>query len=415
MNSANIKVIALKVRRLFYLKSTSIFDFILFQLQWPVSNFNSRGFEGKKLVVFIGEFLPPRIPRISKWLKRTDPGFATFLLCHKSGFVEKFSNESFDQILLFRNAWHLRRIIRAFPAMYIMHGFAPKSYFPDIARKMAKCPYIHDMQDVFSIYYGLNPTLNWLKKELPHEKECLTKADGIVAHSLEPNVGLRKYHVKPKPKTLFFPLYCDNDFFRVPSREYDKAAIHIVYAGGVTGSHRDSRQYGSTQFHELIKLLSGQKIHFHIYPSPSNIRADYEEYEGIAKGNEYFHFHVPVHQNELTAELSRYDFGILPFFNNQTEQSDEKYKYATTLKLFNYIEAGIPVLVSRDIIYQNWILTRYKCGISIDKSSLEDINALLSGLDYSGMKKEISKSREVISMERQIGRLIKFYAKLKAV
>lgn len=409
MNSAQLKIIAVKIWRLFYLRFTAIFDFILYQLRIPAVNFSGVDLKDKKLVVFVGEFLAPRIPRIAKWLKRIDSSFATLLLCHRSGFVEKFSNDSFNQTILFRNEWHLRRIIRQLPPVYIMHGFAPKSFFSDIARKMAKCPYVHDMQDVYSIYYGLTPTLNWLKKELPHEKECLEKADGIIAHSLEPNAAYKLYSTKKKPKTLFFPLYCDDDFFQENNKTLNPDNIHLVYAGGVAGSHRNPKQYGNIQFHNLINTLSKQKIHFHIYPSPSNIKADYEEYESITKTNPFFHFHSPVDQQMLSAELSKYHFGILPFFKELSEQSSEKLKYATTLKLFNYIEAGIPLIVSADLGYQSWLVNRYQIGYIIQKSALPEVKDILGSIAYHKLISNINQTKLQLSIKKNVRRMISFY------
>ena len=260
-----------------------------------------------------------------------------------------------------------------------MHGFAPKSYYCNIARKSVKAPYIHDMQDVYATYYGLHPTLNWLKKELPQERECLEKADGVVAHCLEANVAFRKYGIAKKPPTLFFPLYCDDDFFQEHNKVFNPDEIHLVYAGGVAGSHRNPKQYGNIQFHGLIKTLTEQGLHFHIYPSPGNIRADYEEYEEKAKKNALFHFHEPVAQHDLAKELSKYDFGILPFFKNLSEQSEDKLKYATTLKLFNYLEAGIPIIVSKDINFQAWMVERNGIGFSISFEDRTKLNLQING------------------------------------
>ncbi|MBI2271663.1 MAG: hypothetical protein HYU69_15070 [Bacteroidetes bacterium] len=409
MNSTKLRIIAIKAWRLFYLRFTAIFDFIFYRLRIPAVNISGIHLKDKKLVVFVGEFLAPRIPRMAKWLKRADSSFVALLLCHRSGYVEKFSNDSFDQTILFRNEWHLRRIIRQLPSIYIIHGFAPKSFFPDIARKMAKCPYVHDMQDVYSIYYGLNPTLNWLKKELPHEKECLEKADGIVAHSLEPNAAYGLFKTKQKPKTLFFPLYCDDDVFQQNNKILDPDNMHLVYAGGVAGSHRNPKQYGNIQFHNLIKTLSEQKIHFHIYPSPSNIKADYEEYEKIAKGNSYFHFHNPLGQEVLAKELSKYHFGILPFFKELSEQSLDKLKYATTLKLFNYIEAGIPLIVSGDLDYQSWLVNRYQIGCIIQKDALPDLKNILRKTSYNKLVINLNYAKTRLSIKKNVTRIISFY------
>ncbi len=253
-------------------------------------------------------------PRLAKWIKRKS-NYTLILVSYKKGFVKEYSDSCFNNVYLFRNKWHLKRILKQITHISLVHGFATKSQFANMARVFLNKPYVHDMQDVYTIYYDKNTALKWLKKELPNEAACLTQADGIVAHSMEVNPALRILKPVKKPKTIFFPLYCDNDFFQENTKTIDTNDIHLVYAGGVVGSHRNPVQYGSIQFHGLIKILAEQKLHFHIYPSPSNIPADYEEYKQLDKDNPYFHFHAPVPQQQLAKELSKYHFGILPFLN----------------------------------------------------------------------------------------------------
>jgi len=411
--NASQKIFLVKLRWFAYERITSVSDCLLYLVNFSVAGADKLKRNNKKVIVYLGEQLPPRIPRMAKWVKRSSE-FSTVLVCSQRGYVEKFSNNEFDAVFLFRNAFHLKRIVKQIPNIHLIHAFAPKSYYPDIVRKSFKHKFICDYQDVYSIYYGSDPDLNWLKKELPHERACLEYADGIVGQSLEPNVAFRKNGVKNKPKTLFFPLYCDDDVFQDNKKVLDPDDIHLVYAGGVAGSHRNPKQYGNIQFHQIIDILSKQKIHFHIYPSPSNIRADYEEYEEIAKKNPFFHFHESVAQNELASELSKYHFGFHTGFVNQDEhrQSYEKYKYCTTLKIFNFLEAGIPVIISENIIYQSWILERYKSGISINKDQLYDLRTIVSRTDYPDLLQAVYSAQKKLSLKDNAKRLLGFYNKL---
>jgi len=409
--SGSASVFLRKVWWMGYEKSTAFFDRILWLLHIPAGVVPSKP-EQTKRIVFVGELLPPRTPRMAKWITRSG-NYACMLVCSKRGYVEKFSDPVFEKTFLFRNQWHLRRIMRGIPDIWLIHSFAPKSYYPDIARQMKLAPFIHDMQDVYAIYYGLNPTQRWLQHELPPERKCLEQASGLVAHSLEANEVYRQYGITRKPPNLFFPLYADNDFFCPNTKNPAPDDIHLVYVGGVAGSHRNPKQYGNIQFQSLIRILTSQQLHFHIYPSPSNIRADYEEYEELAKTNTYFHFHEPVAQQELPKELSRYHYGIHTAFILDNEQSAEKYKYCTTLKLFNYIEAGLPVIFSSDLTYLSWLVTRYGLGITVGKSDLETLHNTLQTLNYRALAEQVLKSRNIVSLQNNINRLIGFYQKIR--
>lgn len=412
---SSLYIIADKLKWFAFDKLTSGWDMLL----WALGAGVKVGYlENKKVIVYVGEFLPPRIGRMAKWIRKYGD-YTTILLCHKRGFVEKFSNEEIDTVCLFRNEWHLKRIVRGLPSLYIMHGFAPKSKYPYIALEVSKqyhkaTPVIADYQDVFIVYYGHDSKLAWLKDELPYEEKCFKYSDGIVAHSLEPNVGMRIWGIKEKKPRLFFPLYTDNDVFISNSKPFSPDDIHLVYAGGVMGSHRDKVHYGGVQFHWLIDYLSKQKIHFHIYPSPSVLKADYLEYEQISKENPYFHFHTSVSQEKLASELSKYHYGLMPFFKANSGQSDLKHKYATTLKMFNYVEAGIPILVSADVIYQSWLVERYKLGISVpQKEDFADIRKLICATPYQDQVKALYLNREYLSLNTHTPRLLRFYEKLR--
>jgi hypothetical protein len=418
-NWASSRILLNKIRWFIYGKITSVSDFVLLGLGVsPITGIKDID-KGKKIIVYTGEFMPPRIPRIAKWSKKL-AGFYTVLLCHEGGYFKKFSNEDVDQTFLFRNKWHLKRIIRALPQPYIMQGFAPKSKYPYLAMQFLKkyhpgTPFIADYQDVFAIYYGINPTQRWLKEELPYEKMCLQQANGIVAHSLEPCEGMKVWGIKEKGKRLFFPLYCDNDSFTNPKKPYKDDDIHLVYAGGVVGSHRDKSHYGDTQFAWLIDSLTQQKIHFHIYPSPSVHKADFEEYEQIAAQNSFFHFHAAVAQSALSQELSKYHYGLMPFFKGTSNLSALKLKYATTLKLFNYMEAGIPLLVGGGVAYQGWLVKRYKAGLVVEtKEDFKVLRPLLYREPYDVQVKGVQEAREILSLKKHMPRLLKFYEDVQA-
>lgn len=415
MASASRKIFLNKLKWFAYEKLTSAGDWLLFSLAIPIGSSN---IEGDKTVVYVGEFLPPRIPRLAKWMKRYG-AYTTVLVCHKRGFIEKFSNPNIDYVFLFRNKWHLKRIIKSIKNPYIMHGFAPKSKFPYIAMEtLKKCdsssPFIIDYQDVFVTYYGKTPTMRWLQHELPFEEGCFRYSDGVVAHSLEPCEGMKEWKVKKPGKRIFFPLYADNDYFCNNEKKFSDGELHLVYAGGIYGSHRDKKHYGNAQLHWLSNYLQPQKVHLHIYPSPSVIGADYEEYAEMAKTNPYLHLHPSVSQSKLAEELSKYHYGLMPFFTNDSQQSDVKFQYATTLKLFNYAEAGIPILVAADVIYQSWLVDRYRLGISVKtKDDFKDMQKLIGIKPYSEQVLSVVKNRDGLSLKEHMPRLIAFYEKIR--
>jgi hypothetical protein len=410
MSIALFKSYATKIRLLLYSVVSSFFDFIPMLLRVPVRNISLQT-SGEKVILFVGGTTSPRISRMAKWLVK-NPEYKTIFLCHTKGYIEEFSNSCWNKVILYRNKPHLIRIVRQLKNIYIIHGFAVKSYYPDVVRKHHKATFIMDFQDVFACYYSLPPTLRWLKQELPHEKNCLEKSDGIVAHSLEPWIVYRKYGIRPHPDNIFFPLYCDDDCIVDTEKKLNPDNIHLVYAGGISGSHRSRERHGVTQFHKVIEKLSAQKIHFHIYPSPATHVTDSNDYKIISQHNPYFHIHEAVSIDSLPTELVKYDFGIIPFFLSDSGHSKDKYRYATSLKLFNFIEAGIPVFVADDIFYQSWMLKRHHAGIGIHEGDIANLKNIILSLNYEQMVIDLKKSRSNLLLSKQIVRLTDFYTRI---
>ena len=236
-------------------------------------------------------------------------------------------------------------------------------------------------------------------------------SDGIVSHSIELYNACKAYKIEQRPPTLMFPVYCDDDHLLMPKEIPSLEELHIVYAGSIAGSFQDDQHFGSLKFFRVIDAFSRQKVHLHIYPSPTMRFRDLilSEYQAISDENPYFHLHESVPQKELAEALTHYHFGLLPFFLADTSRSANKLGRGSSQKLYNYIESGIPVIISKDLAFQSWMARRYGAGIEITKPDLERIREIIESIDYVAMRKELLEKREKICLSAHIPRLISFY------
>lgn len=404
MLPSSIKLFIYKVKLRLTLEFNSFFDKLFFKLGVGDNSLSTA--KGKR-VIYLGEFLPSRISRISKYVKRGSD-YSTTLVALKSGTKAKHNTEVFDETILFRNKWHLKRILKNLQKQDVIHAFGPPCLYPAVVLDSVDNPMFYDIQDTQVINYGTNPPLGYLQRDLANEIKCFENSAGVISHSIEPQY-FKKVYGKPSSKRYhYFPNYCDDDhLIENPHQSTDE--IHIVYAGSVHGKHRDRMHFGTTQFHEKIEQLAAQKIHFHVYPSPLQPEMDYDDYRKIAKVNPYFHYHEPVHQNELTQELSQYHFGFLPFFNEDHGRQPDKFIYSTSLKLFNYIEAGIPVIISDSHWFQRWILLRYSSGIVIGKKDIPRLGEIIGEYDYFNEQKAIYEKRKNILLGNKVNRILAWY------
>ena len=371
---------------------------------------NEKG-ENEPTIVFTGTYMHARIGRMAKWISRKSD-YKIHLICGKTGFLEKLSNDAFDEKKLFRNSWHLKRILKKYDnSNMVIHSFGPPHLASFEVMKMnTLAKRVFDYQDLMITNFGFEAPFAYMKNELEKEKFILNKAELIVNHSLELQVAKKNYESIPGKK-LYFPNYTDNDFFiEKPLKRNNE--IHLVYAGSVYSKFRNSDYFGGSQLHWLIEKLNNQGIHFHIYPAPTNVGANLVDYEKMNEELEFFHLHQPLKQEELSMALSAYDFGVLPFFDRLTKVLPQKRRYSTTLKLLNYAEAGIPVIMSEDLEFQHHLGNRVGVAIRTSWDEFGELKNKIEDLDLEEIHQRIQMNRERYSIEKNIARLLAAYKEI---
>lgn len=82
------------------------------------------------------------------------------------------------------------------------------------------------------------------------------------------------------------------------------------------------------------------------------------------------------------------------------------------MKLFNYLEAGIPVLIAKDLEYQNWMAHRYGAAIALEESDLKDLGAVIRKHDYTALQEKLFRDRDQIMISKHMPRLRNAYYRL---
>lgn len=367
----------------------------------------------KQRIVFVGTLIHGRIARIAKWLKRST-SYELVFICNYNGYTDKLNNSSFDQVLTYKTVYGLRALLKQFDSpSTIFHTFGPPYEAAEtVVRHCERGKKIFDYQDLLVTNFGLNPPFSYMKKDMVKEKYVLKNVDGIVNHSLELQTA-KKYYGAIPAKKLFFPNYTDNDFFkRKKIGEYLGEEIHLVYVGSVISEDRNRDYFGGLQLHWLIKEFDRQGIHFHIYPSPALFDDSLADYKELDRQLEFFHFHESVSQERLSSELLNYDFGILPFFHRTNSRLNDKRYYSTTLKMFNYFESSLPIVISDELMFQNFMGDKFGGTLKVSWDDIFNLNNRLKDIDYAELVNSIINKREMNSLRKKINNLVLFYQNL---
>ncbi len=310
------------------------------------------------------------------------------------GFINhKFENKCFQ---------NLAKLVKK-SQTDIFHTVAVPDTVPKIVMQNAGAPVVYDEQDFIGISNGME-NISASEKEL--EKFCFENADGVLYKGPKYELEYYKkngYQIKC-PAMQWLP-YCDESLFE--SKSSGNEEIHIVYAGNISLTPNSMYSY----YIPMAKELAKQKIHFHIYPPVPKIYKIAKAYRHLDKKEKYFHFHNSLPYPMLVKEMAKYDFGLwVHNFDTSTGAYKEKWKVAIGNKMFSYLEAGLPVIVNKEIEYGSRLVMENKMGIVI--KNREEIGKAINSADYSRLYSNVLKARKKLSIEKNVNRLVNFYQKL---
>jgi len=257
---------------------------------------------------------------------------------------------------------------------------------PDWLAKNYIPPYLVRFPPVRSVIGGL-----FVKKLWRIEREASLNSSARVYVS-GPMLDLaRKRHGIPENNSLVFPNYALKEDIkpRLPKISSEDGGVHVVYEGGLAETGYRS---GSL---EAFRGLAEKKVHVHIYGIAT------EGTERMAREldrkNAFFHYHGALGIDSLQSELTRYDWGWIPFYPGK--KKNEHLNTILPNKLFEYLAAGLPI-ISPDLKALKDLIVSEKVGVVV--SDLDDIVEKIG--DWDG---KVDPDRYVI--ENRIGELEELY------
>jgi hypothetical protein len=295
----------------------------------------------------------------------------------------------------FKTLWLVKKI-----NPFIVHIFSSWNYdhafFLIKHKNEFNAKIVFDDYDVFAGMLRKRHTELMFPGQTRKERYCLENTDGHCCRSIETQYTKRILKYRINNNRIFFPEY----MWECPVKKPEKKTNVLVYVGNFnTGVITLAYELRKINWHlEIFSAHYAKTIAMHI---PENLIV-----------------HDPVPAEILIEVLRSYPVAIqLPGCILDVTNSiytENKYLYAASGKIFDYLEAGLPVLIS-DEFFQRWILKRYGAAIEIDeKNSLEDIIGKLSNFEPLLLKEEKAKYPH-LTLKNQIKRLDEFYKKLNPV
>ena len=174
--------------------------------------------------------------------------------------------------------------------------------------------------------------------------------------------------------------------------------IHCVYEGAVVGGDRNSHRF----FDEMWEKIADAGVHIHFYSSSAM-----EYCKRLEKISSLIHYEGSASGEKLILEMTKYDCGLAIF--NINEQNRIFLETGTANKVYEYLNAGIPVVVGEIKSYIKFV-EKYGVGKMLDMQ--KDIRAQISLIAQISIEEDFLTKNNLTMMARS-KELIDFYERVK--
>ena len=374
-------------------------------------------FKGEKCcddrrILFVVAKMSPRVVKIASALKGRnysleilfyqDKAFRSNQTQYLIKYIDSYYVCKCAEELMYRAALSKAGVLHCFTGMDADIAavlIQRKELFPKI---------VHDKYDIVCGMYN-----DIKRKELfETDRYCLEHADALCCRGYEHEYLAREEGFQIKGAVLQLFDYCDSSHFCHSSTP--GIPLSLCYAGNLVTekTHPGSALACTLEFAELCRK---NRCAFHIYPNKwdTDLYADYIE---LGKNNPYFHIHKPVAFESLSKELSQYDYGVIPvkrismISRGDCFISRNKYIYSATNKLFDSIDAGLPIIAATPLKLAEYL---QKKG-ALMKWWIEDFDfdKLRLIKEKGTIYKRVENIRKELTIDNHIDELLQFYRKL---
>nr|QBM01196.1 hypothetical protein [uncultured archaeon] len=386
----------------------------------------------KKQIVVIGSGIPDMISKMAIGLRKK--GHETIFISLVKNQETDFLKKAYDRIISFDvkfykiNLFNLPRIFlygikKSFKILklfseikklrpFVVISVATPNWLCFLARKYFKnYPFVYFPFDIRSFSYkDRKEALSFgiPNFELNAEKYCFKNADGIIHKGGEDELNFLNDQVLGEkikikcPAINIFP-YCLRELMVAVNGKNklsrENKEIHIVYVGHIPLDETWSRG---------MEAITKQGIYLHLYGKTANLtkEEDSKRVEGLyPSNNKFLCIHEQVPQENLSKEVSKYDYGIYGYkiIGDKRDETD------TGNKLASYLEAGLPIITFDNSGAANNILKKYNVAVIIKRSQLRNLKKVLKKNLSKNLMKNIPRAREELGIEKNIPRLENFF------
>lgn len=247
--------------------------------------------------------------------------------------------------------------------------------------------------------------------ELLFEKEIQAHADGII-NSLDGEIFETKI-LKHQKNALQYFNYVSSSYMVFKDISL-QLPIRLCYAGGVFPSSANEVMWEDIKMIKVFKPLLAQNFQIKAYMSFNSApikSGQYDDYLMLQKENKQFEIFEPLPIEEFLKNIADLHFGLMIYDFKKTKEYgilEEHLSSVVPSKLFTYLSAGIPVIVSEELEAVARLVRKHHLGIVVSQNEIFNLKNLLHVKEYITLKEAVKNFQTVYSAENQFHRLEAF-------
>jgi hypothetical protein len=282
-------------------------------------------------------------------------------------------------------------------------------------------PSVFDTTDLLeTTYRGNAKGLEEVRDQINMQAYGLRAADGYCARDLQYKYAHRLLNYQVGGRPIFFPEYCwGNAIPPTPEEADPRRPIRCVQAGNLGIEKFGGADEG---YLRIAERFAEQKVALHIFPNwiyyrstDQDFASIFSEHFELMRKTPYFELHRPLPVDKLVERLRTYDFGVNMSWIEvgATGAFDPGFRpYCMSARVFDYLDAGLPVVLSRSLRLMHGLLRPYRVAIPADAAFMNSIADTLRPYATPEAKKQAVAASRGLAIEKQIHRLTRFYERV---
>lgn len=256
-------------------------------------------------------------------------------------------------------------------------------------------PVIFDVHDLTSSRTG----------RINHREKYAYQFSDFILHVSPEFIQIGEDYFGKRPANFLYSSTSEQNIIEKPRQTLDTGEIHFAYQGGIYDPQWAGKlKYSYRNYLQIFREILEEGHHLHVFTQVPLSRLP--SYAELTNTFSRFHFQGYSEYTTLLEKLSRCDIGIAGFNPaNMTSAARQYLNGAIGNKLFDYLSAGLPVVVTNAVAMARFV-SEYRCGAVKDDfhSWAETVSRIPAT--------NIARVAKATSSEKQADKLLSIYANL---